>query len=174
MCTRGRTVLATSSEPAHDLGLCDRLLVELRMEMCLSCACAVAVRRAAVAIAHRATCLPEPFLYTCVCTVARVHRGVRDSSWALQTPHTDVFERGIGARARDCRLKHHMQYPFLVKRALLSCVEASHNFIASTLISIASLFTDAFDFTETRCSWPTDFPQTPTWFCRICRKAITP
>ena len=39
------------------------------------------------------------------CVNTRVHRGARGSSWALWTPHTDAYERGIGARARTYRLK---------------------------------------------------------------------
>lgn len=46
-----------------------------------------------------------PNRHTCVHTVSRVHHGVRDSSWALWAPHTDVFGRGIGAQTRSYRLK---------------------------------------------------------------------
>ena len=47
----------------------------------------------------------KAILYTCARTVARDHCGARGPSYALWTPHTDVFERGIGEPARTFRLK---------------------------------------------------------------------
>ena len=50
-----RTVLATSLEPAHDLGLYPRLLIELHALVCGSLARRVAVKRAVVATARDGT-----------------------------------------------------------------------------------------------------------------------
>ena len=51
VCARGRTVLATASEPAHHLGLYARLLFELHALVCGPLACSVAVKSAVVATA---------------------------------------------------------------------------------------------------------------------------
>lgn len=72
VCAHGRTVLATASEPAHDLGLCGDLLFEMDATMCGSWAWAVAVRSAVVAITHYCSACPMTFLYACVCTGSRV------------------------------------------------------------------------------------------------------
>ena len=52
VCAWPRTVLATSPEPAHDLGLCARLLLELHALVCGSLAHRVAVKSAIVATAR--------------------------------------------------------------------------------------------------------------------------
>ena len=52
VCARGRTVLVSSFEPAHDLGLCACLLFELHTLVCGSLAGKVAVKNAIVAIAR--------------------------------------------------------------------------------------------------------------------------
>ena len=58
VCARSRTVLMATFEPAHDLGLCARLLFELHALMCGLWACVVAVKSAVVAIAHSALHAP--------------------------------------------------------------------------------------------------------------------
>ena len=56
-CTRHRTVLATTVEPADDLWLCGGLRFEARTSMCLPCVCSVAERNADIATVWKALSL---------------------------------------------------------------------------------------------------------------------